>query len=159
MAEELNMELAKKNFDALCASLDNRGWTYDKMEDKLMIKSGVKGDDLPIEFFIRIIPRNEVVQFISSLPFNMPEDKRVDGAIAVCAANYGLIDGSFDYDLSDGEIRYRLTCSYRENILTDEQLRYMVNCAAATVDDYNDKFFMIAKDMMTVQQFIEKENG
>ncbi len=159
MAEEFNMDRAKKNFDALCASLDNRGWTYEKMEDKLMIKSGVKGDDLPIEFFVRIIPRNEVVQFISILPFNMPEDKRVDGAIAVCAANYGLIDGSFDYDLSDGEIRYRLTCSYRESVLTDEQLRYMVNCAASTTDDYNDKFFMLAKGMMTVQQFIEQENA
>ena len=119
----------------------------------------MKGDDLPIEFIMVVRPKNQVVQFISSLPFNMPEDKRVDGAIAVCVANYGLVDGSFDYDLRDGEIRFRLTCSYRESTLSEELFNYMIMVSASTVDNYNDKFFMIAKGMMTVQQFIEQENS
>ena len=139
--------------------LDNMEWKYEKHEDDLLIKSGVKGDDLPIEFIMVVRPKNQVVQFISSMPFNMPEDKRVDGAIAVCVANYGLIDGSFDYDLRDGEIRFRLTCSYRESTLSEELFNYMVMVSASTVDNYNDKFFMIAKGMMTVQQFIEQENS
>ena len=89
----------------------------------------------------------------------MPEDKRVDGAIAVCAANYGLVDGSFDYDLRDGEIRFRLTSSYRESALSEDLFEYMIMVSAATVDQYNDKFFMIAKGIMTVQQFLEQENA
>jgi len=156
---EVNMTKAKEIFGTLVAMLDERDWNYEKLEDDLVIKSGIKGDDLPIEFIVIVNPKNEVVQFISKLPFNMPEDKRVDGAIAVCVANYGLVDGSFDYDISDGEIRYRLTSSYRESILGKDLFEYMIMVAAGTVDNYNDKFFMLAKNMITIQQFIEQENA
>lgn len=159
MAEELNMEKAKEVYATLIRMLDGIEWKYEKHEDELLIKSGVRGDDLPIDFIMVVRPKNQVVQFISSMPFNMPEDKRVDGAIAVAVANYGLVDGSFDYDLRDGEIRFRLTCSYRESTLSEELFNYMVMVSASTVDNYNDKFFMISKGMMTVQQFIEQENG
>lgn len=159
MAEEVNMKKAKEVFNTLVKMLDTRDWKYEKHEDELLIKSGVRGDDLPVEFVVVVRPKNEVVQFISSMPFRMPEDKRVDGAIAVCAANYGLIDGSFDYDLSDGEIRFRLTSSYRESTLSEDLFEYMILVSASTVDQYNDKFFMIAKGLMTVQQFLEEENG
>ena len=157
--EEMNMMKAKEVFDVLVRMLDTRDWKYEKHEEKLLIKSGIKGDDLPVEFIVVVKPRNEVVQFISMLPFNMPEDKRVDGAIAVCAANYGLVDGSFDYDLRDGEIIFRMTSSYRDSHLSEDLFEYMIMVAASTVDQYNDKFFMLAKGMMSVQQFLEQENA
>ena len=156
---EANMKKAREIYDSLVNMLDSRDWKYDKFEDDLVIKSGIKGDDLPIEFIMFVKPENQVVQFISRLPFNMPEDKRVDGAIAVAVANYGLVDGSFDYDISDGEIRYRLTCSYRESYLGPDLFEYMIMCAAGTVDNYNDKFFMLAKGMMTIQQFMEQDQA
>lgn len=159
MAEEMNMQKAKQVYNTLIRMLDTRDWKYEKHEEDLLIKSGIKGDDLPIEFIVVVKPKNQVVQFLSRLPFNMPEDKRVDGALAVCVANYGLIDGSFDYDLSDGEITFRLTSSYRESTLGEDLFEYVIMCAAITVDNYNDKFFMISKGMMTVQQFIEQERA
>ncbi len=159
MAEEINMQRAQEIYQSLIRMLDERDWNYEKIEEKLMIKSGVKGDDLPIQFYMTVNPKNQVVQLMSPLPFDMPEDKRVDGAIAVCVANYGLCDGSFDYDLSDGSIWFRLTSSYRESTLGADLFEYMIMVSAATVDQYNDKFFMIAKDMLSIQDFIEKENA
>lgn len=159
MANEINMQKANEVFGTLVRMLDTRDWKYEKHEEKLLIRSGIKGEDLPVEFIVLVNPKNEVVQFISSMPFNIPEDKRVDGAIAVCAANYGLVDGSFDYDLSDGEIRFRLTCSYRESQLSEDLFEYMIMVSASTVDIYNDRFFMLAKGMITVQQFLEQENS
>lgn len=156
---EVNMQKAKEVFDALVDMLDTRDWKYDKFEEDLVIKSGIKGDDLPIEFIIVVKPKNQVVQLLSRLPFQIPEDKRVDAAIAVCVANNGLVDGSFDYDIGEGDITFRLTCSYRESFLSADLFEYMILVSASTIDDYNDKFFMIAKDMMSVQQFIEKENA
>ena len=157
MAE--NLVKARAVYNTLIEMLDSRDWKYEKHEDKLLIKSGIQGDDLPVEYIMLVNPRNEVVQFLSSLPFKMPEDKRVDGALAVCVANYGLVDGSFDYDLTDGEIRYRLTSSYRESELSPELFEYMMMVAASTVDNYNDRFFMLSKGMITIQQFIEQEGN
>ncbi len=154
---ENKAERAKKVYATLIKMLDNKEWRYERHDDDLVIKSGVKGDDLPIEFIVMVRPENEIIQFFSRLPFEMAEDKRVDGAIAVCVANYGLIDGSFDYDISDGEIRYRLTCSYCGSEISESLFEYIIFCAASTVDRYNDRFFMLSKGMMTLQQFIEQD--
>jgi hypothetical protein len=159
MPQEYDMKKAAEVFDTLCSMLDGIGWSYEKIEEKLMIKSGVKGDDLPIDFIVMVRPRNEVVQLLSVMPFNMPEDKRVDGALAICAANFGLIDGSFDYDLSDGQIVFRLTSSYRDSLLSEELFKYMIMVSASTIDKYNDRFFMLAKGMIDVAKFLELENA
>ncbi len=156
---EANLKLAKETYEVLCKMLDDRGWNYEKVEDNLLIKSGVKGDDLPIEFIMKVNPRNEIVSFISWLPFKIEESKRIDLAVAICAANYGLADGSFDYDVTDGTILFRLTSSYCGSILSEDLFEYMLMCAASTVDRYNDKLFMISKGMLSVQQFIESEKS
>ena len=154
---EVNMRKAKETYEVLCRMLDNRDWRYEKIEEDLVIKSGVKGNDFPIEFIMRVNPRNEIVSFFSWMPFKVEESKRIDLALATCVANYGLADGSFDYDLKDGEILFRLTSSYRESTLSEELFEYMLMVSASTVDDYNDKFFMISKGMMTLEQFIASE--
>ena len=153
------MKEAKKVFDSLVKMLDERDWNYEKHEDELLIRSIIKGEDLPIEFLMVVKPKNQLVQFLSKLPFSFPDDKRVDGAIAICVANYGLIDGSFDYDINDGEIIFRLNSSYRESVLGPDLFEYMIMVSASTIDNYNDKFFMLAKGMMTIQQFLEQENA
>ena len=156
---EVNMQKAQEVFDALVNMLDTRDWKYEKFEEDLVIKAGIKGEDLPIELIVVVKPKNQVVQLLSRLPFQIPEEKRVDAAIAICVANNGLVDGSFDYDISEGDITFRLTCSYRESYLSADLFEYMLLVSAGTIDDYNDKFFMIGKDMMSVAQFIEKENA
>ena len=157
MADE--MKKAREVYETLTNMLDARGWNYEKHEEDLVIKSGVKGDDLPIEFIIAIKANQQIVMLLSRLPFTMPEDKRIDGALAVNVANYGMNDGSFDYDLRDGEITFRLTSSYRESVLGADLFEYMIMVSAGTIDNYNDKFFMLSKGMITLQQFIEQENA
>ena len=159
MSEALELQRAKQVYASLVNMLESRDWKFEKFEDDLVIRSGIKGDDLPIEFIMFVKPKNQVVQLISKLPFNMPEDKRVEGAIAVSIANYGLVDGSFDYDISDGEIRYRLTSSYRESVLGGDLFEYMIMCAASTVDNYNDRFFLLSKGMIDIEKFIELDKS
>lgn len=154
---EVNMTKARETFATLCSMLDNKGWHYEKKEDELLIKSGAKGDDLPIDFIMTVDPQSEIVTFLSLLPFKADEDKRIDMALAVCVANYGLKDGSFDYKVEDGSIIFRLTSSYRGSTLSENLFEYMLMVSATTVDEYNDKFFMISKGAMSIQQFIESE--
>ena len=156
---EANMTKAREVYYSIISMLDNINWSYDRDDEKLVIKSGVKGDDLPVEFLVVVNAKNEVVQFLSQLPFNAPEDKRIDMAIAVNVVNWNLVDGSFDYNISDGKIIFRMTSSYRDSYLSEELFKYLIMVASSTVDNYNDKFFMITKGMMTIQQFVESQNG
>ena len=150
------MEQAKQVYQKIINMLDYRGWKYERHDEDLVIASGVAGEDLPIAFIFAVKPQNHLVQFLSKLPVTMPEEKRIDGAIAACAASNHLIDGSFDYDVMNGSIVFRLTSSYLNSDISEDLLEYMLMVSAATIDEYNDKFLMLAKGMITIQKFLEE---
>ena len=154
---ETNMKKAKEVYSTLVGMLEKRGWSFDRHDSELVISSGVKGDDLPIEFIVVVNAKQQVVEFLSRLPFDMPASKRVEGAVAVCAANDGLCDGSFDYNIENGKITFRLTSSYcGETVLGEELFEFMILVATATVDKYNDKLFNLATNAITLAKFIEE---
>ena len=156
MATEKELQNAENVFKSICTMLDNINFRYEtgRREEDFVITCTVNGDDIPMKMLIIVRPEREIVSLLSPMPFMTPEDKRVDMALAVAIANYGIIDGSFDYDLNDGEIRFRLTASYIESLLGEELFKYMLFVSANTVDRYNDRFLAIAKGMMTLEQFI-----
>ena len=155
-----------KNKSCVCVGLDTDlsyipeafADKYEKLEDDLVIRSGFNTDDFPVEFIISIDAERDLVRFMSKLPFSMPEDKRVDGAIAVCVANNGMVNGSFEYDITKGDILFKMVTSYRGDVdLSTDVFEYMMNVSVGTIDRYNDQFFMISKGMMSIQDFITKE--
>lgn len=155
--DEKNLKQAQSVYETVCRALDNRQWKYQRHDEDLTVTCGARGEDLPMDLVIRVHSRAQVVSVISPLPFRIAEDKRAEGAMTVAIANYGFINGTFDYDIRDGEIRFRIVSSYRESILGEELINYMVTIAAGTVDEYNDKFLMVSKGMLDVQQFAEWE--
>ncbi len=150
---------AREVYNTLVKTLREKDWKFQPIDEDMVIRSSVTGEDLPVEFIMRVREDKEIVEFYSKLPCHMPDGKRVDGAIAVCVANYGMIQGCFDYDISDGEIRFRMTNSFHEGTLNGDLMYQMLMIGASTVDAYNDKFFMLAKGMLTVQQFIEQDGA
>lgn len=155
--EEKTMKQAQTVYETACKALDDMQWKYTRHDEDLTLVSGARGEDLPMDIVIVVNPKSQVVCAYSPLPYKISEEKRVDGALAICMANFGMINGSFDYEISTGEIRFRITTSYRESILSEELIKYMVVITASTVDEYNDKFLMISKGMMSLQDFAKWE--
>ncbi len=150
---------AKKIYSELCGYMDARKLRYKKFDEDLTISCTIQGDDIPMEFVAMVREKQQVISLISPLPFKMPENKRIDAAVAVCTANYGLINGTFDYDLSDGEIRFRLVIPFMElDQLGEDIYTYMLGVSMNTIDNYNDRFLMLAKGIISLEQFIEAEN-
>lgn len=132
---------------------------FEPHDDDLVISMTVNGEDLPQPTLVMVDKDREVVRLLSPLPAKIPEDKRIDAAVAVSAANYGLVNGSFDYDISDGEIRYRVCQSYAGTVLNRETVRYLLGVIFFTTDQYNDRFFMLGKGMMSLEDFLKKEEN
>ncbi|MBE5730984.1 MAG: hypothetical protein E7350_03445 [Clostridiales bacterium] len=151
---------AQRVYKSIIKMLDERDWKYERHDEDLLIKSGIKGEDLPIEFILFVDAERELVRLLSKLPFAIPENKRVDAAVAVCAANNCMINGCFDFDMNDGDITFRLVSSYKSgSVLSDDLLEYMILVSASTIDKYNDKFFMLGKGMLTAEQFLKQEGN
>lgn len=152
------MANAQQVYETLCKALDRRGWKYGKEEEKFLVHFGVNGDDIPMNFIIVVDAERQLVRLLSPLPFKMSEGKLMEGAIAACAASYGMADGSFDYDLSDGEVVFRMTATYRESQLGEGLFQYLISCACAMVDKYNDQFLALDKGILSIADFIAKNS-
>lgn len=151
---------AKDAYNQLLAMLDENKWRYAKDEDRLAIQCSATGDDLPIDVRIVVDAERELCCFYSAMPFTVPEDKRDMMAIAVSAANHGLVHGDFDYSYLNGRILFRLSTTMRDSIVGKDMFAYMLYVSCATVDRYNDRFLAVMKSDMTVKEiaeFIDKE--
>lgn len=149
--------MADQIFQTLCAALDARKWNYEADVAKRAIRCRVNGKDIPIDMNIRINEQRKLIEFYSQLPCIMPEDKRIEGAIAVSVANYGLYDGSIIYGIDKGILLYRMTCSYHDGVIGEGLFHYMIQCGCVNVDLYNDRFAALAEGKIDIQQFIALE--
>lgn len=155
MAEEKVLAAAKQVYDTLCEAIENRGWKFERKDQELYVYFEVSGDDIPLSFILAVESERQLIRVISPLPFKMSEEKRTEGAIAVCAASYALLDGNFNYKLSDGKIVFEMTSSFRESLIGEGVFQYMISYACVVVDKYNDLFLALNKGVLSIDDFIK----
>lgn len=142
-------------YESFKKHFQDHGFHFEARDEDHVITATFGGDDLPMPLLIRVIDDREVVKLISSIPMKIPEEKRVDAAIAITAINYQLLNGCFQMDLSDGEVRYSMAQSFCESDVNEEMIRYLIGVTIKTTDEYNDRFFMLGKGLMSLDQFLE----
>jgi len=158
MSDSVDVKKAQTIFETLCKYLDENEWKYEKKEDEFQIECSVQGEDFPIEISIRVDPSRMLILVISHLPFVIKEEKRLDVAVAISAINDMLIDGCFDYNITSGNIFFRMSNSFIDSEIGGELFHYLIACSCHTIDEYNDKLLMLGKGMISVEQFLEKIN-
>ena len=155
MTEE-KLQRAQRTFATLCKNLDEHDWHYEKDEENLEIECGARGEDLPMDIRIIVDADRQLIILLSVMPFVAPDTKRLDVAIATSIVNNKLVDGSFDYDVTSGHMIFRMTSSFIESEIDSEVFTYMLMVSCHTIDEYNDKFFMLGKGMLSINQFLEE---
>lgn len=157
MEDDKKVKNAQNVYNTLCEMLDEKEVHYEKHVEDLVVVFAMKGDDFPIQFIVNIDAKRQLVRVLSPLPVTFEDDKRVEGAIATSQINYRLADGSFDYDYAKGKVYFRMTSSFADSLLSKDLFEYMIAVSSYTVDDYNDKLYMLAKGKLSVEDFFEKE--
>lgn len=156
MSETDKLVKARQVFRDLCKSLDARNWHYQEDVERLRIDCKVNGKDIPMDLSLRVDVDKQLLMLLSTLPFNVPEDKRLDLAIAISQVNDVLVDGSFDYDVKRGRILFRMTNSFIESDIGNDLFDYLVGCSCQTIDEYNDKMMKVSLGIMSVEDFIKE---
>lgn len=147
--------LAKESYQSLLKSLDEIKWHYTTLGSKMAVRYTVNSKDLPIEFYLKVDAETQLIIAISRLPLRVIENKRAEIALAVNHVNFKLADGNFDFDVEKGLIYYKMSISYRDSLIGDKLVEYLLNVSAGTVDRFNDKFDAIAKGELSIDEFLE----
>ena len=149
------LKKAQEVYDLLKATLDKHEWEYDAKDEDLALISGCTGDDFPIKFYFRADPQRECLTFHTSDFATFTDENFIDGALATCVANRGLIFGHFEYDITDNTVCYTMSNSFVGTEFEEAFFLDMLNTAVNTVDKYNDRFIMLSKGLIDIHKFIE----
>ena len=140
-----NSAAAKAHFKLLAKAFDSKVWRYKTDEDNLTMTTSFRGDDLSMPIIIKIDAERDIIRLHSVLETKFGEDKRAMGSVATSLINWRVVNGCFDYDMSDGQVVFRIVQSYRNCTLSEDVIIYLVNCLVGTVDDYNDVLTKMAR--------------
>lgn len=151
------IENKDRNAKILLNMLEKRSLKYTVEEDteaRTHIRIHFKGNDLPMTLHIILRTDKQIASVLSAVPFRIAEEQLHTAAVAVAAANHGLIDGSFDLNLTNGSIVFRLTSCFLSSVLSEQLFSYLMFVSADTIDRYNDRFLAVSKGEMTIDGFL-----
>lgn len=154
MEEQKKQQQAEQVYQILCKMLDDKEVNYENHEEELLVKFGMSGDDLPMQFLMFVDKDRYLLRLLSPMSFSVQEDKRVDMALAINAINNRLPEGSFDYEIESGRICFRVASSFADCEIGALVWEYLLYMASVLVDEYNDKFLMFSKGAITLEQLI-----
>lgn len=158
MADEIDTRQAKRIYDTLCSAFKDMDWEFEE-DEGFVIESGAMGEDSHIRIRAEVDADRMLVILMSPIEFDVPENRRVDVALAVSAINNSLACGSFDYNFLSGEIIFRLTTSYRDSLISKSLFEYMILSSCKTVDEYNGLLLGVVEGDVTLRDLGEYING
>lgn len=153
------MSRAQEIYQAVTAYLEKKNLPYEPHPDAGLVHLEINRDVLPMHIFLRAVDSSDALQVICPQGTKVPVEKRTDVAVAVSVANYGMVNGGFDLNIKDGSLHFRLCHSCKAGLPDDEQLRYLIGCAASTMKQYQERFFMLIKGMIDLEKFLELEKA
>ena len=116
-------------FECLCEFLDEDGWSYERLEEEEhSVIMGFVGDQSRWKCYGKVREDLQVFIFYSIAPAMVPLDgEALSAAIEyITRANYGLIMGNFELDLSDGEVRFKTSIDVEGAEISYEPVRNAV---------------------------------
>ncbi len=146
---------AKVLYDTLCQTLDKMQWRYEKATEngKFVVRTSAVGSDLSMKLVIRVDPERSVMYLKSPMPFSIPEDKRGVLAIGVIIANYAMLNGSFEYDMTDGYLAFKMVVPFMDSIISEAVCSYMIRLSCNMIDKFNDKLLALSEGKIDLDEF------
>ena len=154
MADEKKVLAAKNTYATLCKVMDKIGWYYDKDEENLALETTIRGDDLNLQFRVRVDERHQIVILDSKLPFSIQKERMADVSRAINYINKRIPDGAFNMSTRYGTVYFRATECFKESLIAEEVFEDLIKESLEEVDRYNDYLFYLGMGIKTLDDFV-----
>jgi hypothetical protein len=121
--------------DAVVAYLDEEEFDYDVDSDERVELSFTTHNGVLATWF-SIDEEDEIVLYVTRCPVFVPLERRAAAMEFLTRANFGLRMGHFEFDLEDGEVRYKTSIDVEGDRLTPALVRRLVRPNLVTMDRY-----------------------
>lgn len=151
--------MTKQNvLEAVRFYLDSQKWHYGQpQEDILELVLNVSGKISKCRIVILIHDSGFTCYTIS--PLNADEESRPAVAEYLTRANYGLRNGNFELDYSDGEVRYKVYLDFCGQIPPVECTERSIDMGVAMFKRYGDGLLAVMVGGASPRDMIAKAEG
>ena len=128
-----------KLFDVAVEWLKEDDWSYSEFTrdngDKYT-RSGYSGDNSKFELVLDAREETQIFFVYVYFPLKVPEKNRLAVSELMTRINYNLKIGNFEFDMKDGEIRYKTSVDIEGSELVTKMIHSMVSASLSTSDTY-----------------------
>lgn len=136
---------------------DDWNFTFDEQKGLFKFNLNIKGKLQRINYIIKVKHDAYIVYAISPLCVEKDDETAMASmAEFICRANYGLDHGSFEFDMRDGEIRYKYNVDCDGITPTDKMIKNSIYCPASMYERYGSGIINIIFGIATAKDAIEK---
>lgn len=133
-AKESAMEQAQEIITLIRGYLDEMQYHYQVRADGAALRMPIHGKCA--DYTVGIYGDRHVVGVVVHVPLVVPADHRVRMAETITRANFGLKFGSFELDMSDGELRLRAGVPWYGDGPSRDEFAMMFHTLLWTVERY-----------------------
>ncbi|MBQ2746578.1 MAG: hypothetical protein IJF35_02560 [Clostridia bacterium] len=156
MAIDAKTQKGMDTIKDFCAVLEEKKLKFTQKGD-FIVEFNAVSKDIPIRIGMGVQLDKEVLYMCSGIPIRIPEEKRVEMAVAVSSVNQTLSIGRFNYDIFRGQLFFEINNSYAGSTLGKELYKYLIDTSVETIDEYNDLFLKLARGLITLEEFLKRQ--
>jgi len=145
-------------FEQVKAYLERKGMKYETAMDMAAIVI-IRGKNAQFNLVIQLREEDQQVVIYAVSPVITPPEHLQEMAFFLTLANYGIFIGNFELDVSDGEVRYKVSHELAKQPLTDDVLSSMVQNCASTFDQYAVGLKAVSEGTASAQEAIAHIEG
>jgi hypothetical protein len=142
--------------DALFRFFTGDEWYFMKLDNQSVLKMDFQGKNGKWSCYAQINEEKYIFQFYSVCPVNVPPERRSAVGEYLTRANYGLLVGNFEFDLRDGEIRYKTSVDVENAELSQAIIKNQVYANVWSFDRYLPGIFSVVYGNMEPIEALEK---
>ena len=143
--------------EACIAFFEADEWPYERVEELPMVRSRYSGRNGHYDCWFQVRPDEKQLMFYTRAPVNAAENSRMSVAEFFTRANYGMVVGNFELDMSDGEMRYKVSVDAEGIELTPAFLKNFSYTSVVTMDRYLQGIMKVLAGLDPVQVIKEVE--
>jgi len=129
-----------QSFKAITDFMDGRGYVYSSQPEEHRIGFTMGSKQADYRFSILIVEGGDYLKYVAYCPFRVDEKLRLSVAELIVRANYCLLAGKFEMDMSDGEVRFTLSHLIDGVVLSPETVGRLYRSCLFTLDRYMPAF-------------------
>ena len=128
-------------------------WDIHPISDTV-VQTAFKGDNGEWDCLAVVLEPSDHFLFYSILPHRVPEHLYSTMALFLHRANHGLNIGNFEFDLSQGEIRFKTSVQAKSDQFPHALFQSLVHHNVLVVDEYMPGILSIISDSMSAEAAI-----